>query len=97
LILIFCINKTSKQISETDVQKKFHVTEVLRFKITVGGLQTMSQDNQFLGSDLNPDPPYSTANKFSARPTKNWIRKCGKFRFAIQQYMASCTEDTVLY
>jgi len=34
--------KTSIQISETDVQNKFHIREVLSFKITEGGLQTES-------------------------------------------------------
>jgi len=42
LILILSTMKTSIQISETDIQKKFHITEVLRFKITVGALQTKS-------------------------------------------------------
>jgi hypothetical protein len=57
----------------------------------------MSQDNQILGSGLNPDPPYSIANKFNARPAKNWFKKSGNFSFAKQLYMASYTKDTELY
>ena len=61
-VLILSTIKKSIQISETDVQEKFHTTEVLSFKSTVRGLHNMSQDNQFLGSDLIPDPPALPTN-----------------------------------